>query len=243
VAPQLAKNRFLDIVHMLYQAILQEIVEETQQQEDILGLLLTGSVARGDALPGSDLDLRFILSPGHSRTFQSELRQGILVERGYADLTQAQSKLETNPMEVYAYLDGQILYDPEAIVAHLRTQARHFFATYQFPEKERHALAYWLMTARLKMHTALAADDLLKAAFITSTTSWKILEGLWAANEKPMPPLGSVWVHLRDLSKGPSHVEEVLKLLFCGETQQRIQTALDLIRWILAHLDREHAEV
>jgi len=194
-------------------------------------------------LPGSDLDLRFILSPGHSRSFQSELRQGILVERGYADLTRARSKLETNPMEVYAYLDGQILYDPEAIVAQLRTQAQHSFETYQLPEKERHALAYWLMTARLKLQTALSAEDLLKAAFITSTTSWKILEGLWAANEKPMPPVGSVWAHLKDLSKGSSHVEEVLKLLFCGDTQQRIQTALDLIGWILAHLDHDHAKV
>jgi predicted nucleotidyltransferase len=105
---------------MLYDVLLQEIVDEARTHEDILAILLTGSVARGDALPGSDLDLRFILSPGHSRTFQSEFRRGILIERGYADLAQAQSKLKTNPMEVYAYLDGQILYDPATILIQLR---------------------------------------------------------------------------------------------------------------------------
>jgi predicted nucleotidyltransferase len=226
---------------MLYDVLLQEIVDEARTHEDILGILLTGSVARGDALPGSDLDLRFILSPGHSRTFQSEFRRGILIERGYADLAQAQSKLKTNPMEVYAYLDGQILYDPAAILIQLRAQAQKYFETYQITEKEQQAIAYWLMSARLKMETALRANDLLKAAFIASTTSWKILEGLWATNSRPIPPSGSVWIHLKDLSKGPPHVAESLKTLFCGETQQRIQTAIDLIGWVLAHSNDENA--
>jgi hypothetical protein len=93
----------------LYQILLQELVEEAYQQEDIVGILLTGSVARGDALPGADLDVRYLLPEGKSRPFQSELHHGIVVERSYADLPRAQSNLEANPMEVYAYLDGRIL--------------------------------------------------------------------------------------------------------------------------------------
>ncbi|SRR5579883_346468 len=227
---------------MTYQTLLQEIVEEIRQQETILSLLLTGSVARGDALPGSDLDLRCILSPGHSRRFQSEFRQGILVELGYADLAQAQAKLENNPMEVYAYLDGQILYDPEAILIQLKTQAQHRFETYRMADKERRALAYWLLTARLKIHAALVGEDLLKAAFITSVNSWKILEGLWAANDRPMPPQGAVWAHLKDLSHGPPQVEGIVRSLFGGDTHQCIQAALDLIPWILARLDPDYIE-
>ncbi|GCE08278.1 nucleotidyltransferase domain-containing protein [Dictyobacter aurantiacus] len=42
---------------MLYQALLQAIVEEARQQEEIISVLLTGSVARGDAVEGTDLDL------------------------------------------------------------------------------------------------------------------------------------------------------------------------------------------
>jgi hypothetical protein len=166
-----------------------------------------------------------------------------LVEREYADLTEARLKLETNPMEVYAYLDGHILYDPVAVLTYLRTQAQKYIETYQLAEKEQHAIAYWLIAARLKIKAALTADDLLKAAFITSTTSWKILEGLWAINSRPMPPNGAVWAHLKDLLKGPLDVEALLTSLFCGETRQRIEAALDLIGWVLAHLDRGHAEM
>ncbi|BCL78148.1 DNA polymerase subunit beta [Ktedonobacteria bacterium brp13] len=180
-------------------------------QEDILGMLLTGSVARGDALPGSDLDVHYLLPPGKSRPFQSELHHGIVVERSYADLARAQSKLETNPMEVYAYLDGRILFDPLGTLMQLREQARKYFETYQFSEKERLGIAYWLKSARLKMTVALTADDLLKAAFVASTNS-------------------------KDLSKGPDEIERQLYYLFCGETQQRVQTAIDLIDWVLEHL-------
>jgi hypothetical protein len=93
----------------IYHVLLQQTVDEAMPQKDVLGILLVGSVARGDALPGADLDLRFILAPGVSRKAEPEVRQGILIERGYADMAQAQSKLATNPMKIYNYLDGRIL--------------------------------------------------------------------------------------------------------------------------------------
>ena len=187
----------------IYQILLQEILDESSQQSDVIGILLTGSVARGDVLPGSDLDLRFLLAPGSRRSFSAELRQGILVERGYADVSKALRKLDSNPMEVYAYLDGRILFDSQGALADLTEQARQRFAAYHVPDDERREIAYWLQSARIKMAAALTASDTLKAAYLTSTQSWPLLQGLWAANEKPLPPNGSVWVHLKDLSRGP----------------------------------------
>jgi predicted nucleotidyltransferase len=223
---------------LLYQALVQEIVEEASRQEEIIGVLLSGSVARGDALPGADLDLRFILAPGAKREFQRGLRDGVLVELGYADVTLAQAELETNPMEVYAYLDGRILYDPQGVLAHLQTLAQRRFATYQLPEPERERIIIWLEAARFKIRVAEREGQLLKAAFATGTVSWQIIEGLWAANNKPLPPNGSIWPHLKDLSQGPPDVEERLKLFFCGETEQRVRAALELLDWILASLER-----
>jgi len=220
----------------LYQQLLQEIVTEAREQDNILGILLIGSVGRGDALPGSDLDMRFILPTGMRRHLQSEVRYGVLVECGYADMALARSKLETKPMEVYAYLDGNILFDPLGLVEQLTEQAKHCFESYQCPEPERNAISYWLMSVRLKLLAALKAGDLLKGAYVSSTASWPILTGLWAANDRPIPPNGSVWVHLKDLSKGPPGVEELLRQFFGGETLHRIQTAIDLIDWIIAHL-------
>jgi hypothetical protein len=51
-----------------------------------------------------------------------------------------------------------------------------------------------------------------------------------------MPPNGSVWPHLKDLAKGPPDVEKQLVQLFCGETKERIQTAIELIDWIDASI-------
>jgi len=218
------------------------LVEEASQQEDIVGMLLTGSVARGDALPGSDLDVRYLLPEGRSRTFQPALHHGIVVERSYTDLPGAQSKLEVNPMEVYAYLDGRILFDPLGMLEHLTDRAKALFETYQFPQQEVDGLIYWLRSALLKMTVAQKAGDLLKAAFVGSTTSWHILMGLWAVNDKPMPPNGSVLVHLKDLWKRPYDLEGQINHFFCGETPHRVQTAIDLIDWILENLKSSKSE-
>jgi hypothetical protein len=217
----------------IHQTLLQEIIDEASQQPDIIGILLTGSVARGDALPGSDLDLRFLLTPGSSRPFSTEWRQGILVERGYADISKARRKLESNPMEIYGYLDGHILFDPQGVLADLREQARQRFAAYRVPDDERREIAHWLLSSRIKLTAALAARDTLKAAYLASTVSWQLLQGLWAANEKPVPPNGSVWVHLKDLSRGPQDVEEQLKQFLLDEPLSRAQIAINLINWIL----------
>jgi predicted nucleotidyltransferase len=131
-----ADQRMKSVRVAIYQTLLQEILDESSQQSDIIGILLTGSVARGDVLPGSNLDLRFLLTSDSNRSFSAELRQGILVERGYADMSKALSKLDSNPMEVYAYLDGRVLFDPQGALADLTEQARQRFAVYRVPDDE-----------------------------------------------------------------------------------------------------------
>ena len=86
------------------------------------------------------------------------------------------------------------------------------------------------------MNVALAAGDILKAAFVATTTSWEILVGLWAVSDKPIPPNSSIWFHLKDLLKVPPDLDATLNSLFCGETLTRVHTARNLIDWILSHL-------
>ncbi len=221
----------------IYQTLIQQIIDESMQQDDIRGILLVGSVARGDALPGTDLDLRFIVALGDRRETVPEVRQGILIESGFADMAQAQSQLVTNPMTVYGYLDGRILFDPEGLLVQLREQAIQRFEMYRYTKQERETTAHWLRSANLKIKVALAANDIRKAAFVATTTSWIILTGLWTVNDKPMPPNSSVWPHLKDLSKVPQDIEKVLQNLFCGETLVRVRTALDLIHWMMPFLE------
>ena len=83
-------------------------------------------------------------------------------------------RLEDRPMEVYRYLDGRVLYDPEDRLAVLADNARKRFEDYRTTEREKEHLAYWLRRARTKAIASREAGDSLRAAFVVSTSSWQI---------------------------------------------------------------------
>lgn len=220
-----------------HRTLLLAAIEEATRDDDVIGLLLTGSLARGDALPGTDLDLVMILAEGLSRPFRREVEREILVERTYVDEASAGVQLDAHPMWVYGHLDGSILYDPEKALERLRVYARDRLQAYETPAAHRDETAFLLRCSRDKMRVALGGGDLLKAAYVAGTSSWQIMEGLWAANDLPVPPNSSVRAHLRDLSKGPPEVERSYRELFLAGAAQRVQVALELIDWILIQLD------
>jgi hypothetical protein len=218
-----------------YEELLRRVVAAARGDDEIIGILLTGSMARGDALPGTDIDLRFILLDGVSRPFDSGMRDGILVERGFADLEMAQAELRSNSMNIYAYLDGRILHDPYGVLDSLKKQARRQFDEFEVSAEERASTAFLLGCARDKIRVALDGGDLLRAAFVAGTTSWGIMEGLWTANNRPLPPNSSIRPHLRDLS-GPIDVQAKYERLFLADTPERVRVTLELLDWIIARL-------
>ncbi|MCX7784081.1 MAG: nucleotidyltransferase domain-containing protein [Meiothermus sp.] len=217
-------------------SLIAQIVDKLKSDPKVMGVLLTGSRARGDATPGSDVDFWVLLSGVNERKFRSEEQQGYLVELHFRNLVQARDKLRRNPMELYSHLDGKILHDPEGKLAELRSEAEQLFHTYQMPEAERKALAYWLISARRKLQTALDEQAQLKMGYLASTQSWKILEGLWAANQKPMPPAGAVFAHLSKLEAPLPHFE-LMNALFNADPLTRSKTALTLIDWVLPRIN------
>ncbi|WP_405063139.1 nucleotidyltransferase domain-containing protein [Kribbella sp. NBC_01505] len=219
----------------MYDALLRGLVVEATADEEVVGVLLTGSLARGDALPGTDLDLRILLADGLSRPALDEMREGVPVERSYADEAAARAKLETAPMHVYAYLDGKILYDPQGALVRLKDFAQDRYDGYRATEAERAELAKNLRYPAEKIRVAMAGGDLLKAAFVTGTTTWFLMEGLWAANNRPLPPNSSVRPHLGDLA-GPPDVERLYRELFLADAERRVEVALYLYDWILGEI-------
>ncbi len=219
----------------VYEGLLGELVAEVVRDDEVVGVLLTGSLARGDALPGTDVDLRVILVDGVSRPALHEVRDGVPVEWGYADEAAARAAVDANPMHVYAYLDGRILHDPQGVLARLRQHAVERFEGYRVSEAGRDQLAESLRYPAEKIRVAVAGGDLLKAAFVSATCSWFLMEGLWAANDRPLPPNSSVRPHLRDLA-GPPEVESLYGDFFLGTAERRVEVALYLLDWILDEL-------
>lgn len=221
----------------MYEPLLSLLVEEARNDDEIVGLLLTGSLARGDALPGTDIDLRYIVVDGIRRDFDRSYRNGVLVERGFANEESAQAELAAQPMHVYAYLDGKVLYDPSGALGRLREQAQRRIEAYRTPNDQKARIAFLLGCTRDKIRVGLSGGDELRAVFAASTSSWHIIEGLWAANDRPLPPNSSVRPHLSDLHVGPADVQSRFRRLFLGDTRQRAETALELIEWIIAQLN------
>ncbi len=113
---------FSFITNEKHKKLVQTILNEYLFRDKVNGLMLIGSVARGDAYPDSDLDFYILLEEGQKKKFHSEMREDILVEYKSADFNQIQINFKNNPMELYSFLEGKILF------YHLHSQTCIIFA-------------------------------------------------------------------------------------------------------------------
>jgi predicted nucleotidyltransferase len=221
--------------HDAHRGLLRELAAEIAADVDAVAWMVYGSVAPGDAHPGSDVDVCVLLADGCRRPFAAEVRRGILVERKYVDAAAARERLAERPAEVYVHLDGRVVHDSAGGLAALRAEAEERFRAYRPPAEALPEMAHWLHSARVKIAAAVDAGDLLRAAYVAGVTSWPILEGLWLAGGRPMPPAGAVWAHLGDLADAPPRWW--VEALFLGEARERSRAAIRLIDAILIRLD------
>ncbi|MED1612342.1 nucleotidyltransferase domain-containing protein [Bacillus paranthracis] len=219
--------------HEQHKKIVQTIVAETLCTEKVNGFMLIGSVARGDAYPDSDLDFYILLEDGQKKKFHSETREGIFVEYKYADVNQILVNFKNNPMELYSFLEGEILFDKSGDLKKLKGIAISEFENYRVSSDKVKGIFHWLHSSFIKIQSALKANDELKASYIVHTSTWTLLEGIWAINNKPVPPAGSVLKYIKTLSIVPVNFEDYINRLFLGDTKDRIKAAMELIEWVL----------
>lgn len=221
------------IKHEQHKKLVQAIVAEILSIDKVTGCMLIGSVARGDAYPESDLDLYILLEDGQKKKFHSETREDILVEYKYADVNQILVNFKNNPMELYSFLEGEILFDKSGELKKLKEIAAYEFENYRVSSDKVKGISHWLHSSLIKIQSALKANDELKASYIVYTLIWTLLEGIWAINNKPTPPAGSVLRYIQTLPNKPIHLEALLHKLFLGDTKERIESAIVLMEWVL----------
>jgi len=214
--------------------ILRREVERLRQDPVVLGVMLTGSFAVGCAAPESDLDL-YVLC-GEER-FAADWVEGVLVETSFTTPASARAKLRAAPMETYRWQDAKLLYDPQGLLAGLALEARQAYETYAPPEALRRRLAHWLVSLDLKLSAALAIGDLLKGSYLASTNAWILLEAMWTANGRPIPPSGTAYRAYGQLAHFPCATW--FRDLFEGTTEQRAAHARSMIAWLVPRLKGE----
>ncbi|MBJ7968021.1 nucleotidyltransferase domain-containing protein [Bacillus cereus] len=223
-----------------HKKLVRTIQNDCSSKDEIIGLMLIGSVARGDANPDSDLDLYILLENEPPKKFHSEIRDNILIEYKYADFNQVQLNFNNNPMELYSFLEGKILFDNREFLKQLVEIAQYKYKNYCIPDNKIKGISHWLNSSLIKINAALKVNEELKASYIVNTSTWVMLEGIWAINNKPIPPAGSALVHIKALSNRLTNLDNLLNKVFLGNTTERINSAIIIIEWVLLNLEKKN---
>lgn len=207
-----------------HKKVLSALVESLKKKN--LAVLVTGSVARGDALEHSDLDLLVISKKGHS--FKERTVEGILVEIRTNTIHGFIKKMDQDPMNIYQWLDAQPEYDPDNILPHLKDHAQKIFDGYspiKFPKK-------WLKSAKKKIESARVIENKLVLSFHTSNSLWKVVEGFYFINAVPLPPSSTAFKKIKTLKKLPENFEVLWEQTLTGDLDERAHTLLLFIEFI-----------
>lgn len=221
-----------------HRTVVAELLAEAQARPEVAGVLLIGSLARGNPVPGSDVDVLLLMDDGHSaeRPTQHEERHGIWVELHRRDSTWATAQMDRDPEWIYAYTEGRILHDPRSDLARLVAVAHDRFAAYRTPPGEKARLAFLADRTRDKVAAALTAGDLDRAATIVGFGAGGIIRLLWAAYDRPIIGPTNIWHHLPDLTGFPPEVSQQARALLLGDATERTEAAIAICDVIVAHL-------
>lgn len=216
--------------------VLERTLADLRADPDVLGVLLVGSWARGDALRGSDVDLEVLVRTPSAGGFRAHREGEVLVEVHRLDAEAWRRRLRSRPMALYAFRDGRVLHQRDGALDALARLAGELWAGHRWSDDQVRATLHWLESARVKVRAASEEGDALRAALIVSTSLWKTLEALWIVNGLPMPPVGGLLAHLPDLERTPPDFEAEMEALLLGESSERLMAGLRLMDWAAGEL-------
>lgn len=185
-----------------------------------------GSVACGCASENSDLDIMVLCN---ENKFEVKYIDNIMVEIIYITYERCLEKLNNSSMEVYHYLKSRIEYDNGNLNKLIKI-AYYNYENYIPPVDYIKSVTHWLKSTKLKLSSSINQKNDINSTFYASTNAWKVLEGIWMVNSKPMPPSSSVLRFYNELPKKPC--ENWFEKLF---SRNGIDTLfmLEVIDWIL----------
>lgn len=115
----------------LQEEVLEEVVTELKADENLLGILLFGSVASGTQTWKSDIDLIFVYDNHEPPSgLVNRWLDGIEVQYFFTTLDALIQNQETVPYLLHMFCDTRILFDRHGTVAPVVERLRHYFATH-----------------------------------------------------------------------------------------------------------------
>lgn len=207
----------------------QEVINKISKQliPNSRAIFVTGSVANNEATSKSDLDMLVITLSDHF--FEDKEIDGIVVETKGNTIDGFKLKMETNPINVYQWLDAKPIFDPENLLVDIHNFAQNIidnFTPSDFPRK-------WLKSAKIKIESAQKDRNELLLGFNVSTILWKIIEGLYTINSLPTPPSSTAFRKVTDLENVPLNFSIIWSEALTGDLDIRTKATLTLIYFLL----------
>ena len=208
----------------------QYVQEMLEKRDDIVGAFVVGSVARGDASEGSDIDLGLVAEGMESEVLEragiDTWRDGVYIEAALAPVEQYAdvNKVLLDKYAATQMNDALILYDPEGILARVQEGVR---AVYMEPcnlGMRVHPILNSLHESLVGLEAAAAAGDLVAVCSHVAEIGLQVpqvpllLKGISPSSSKPLAQLERVSPELKDricqwLGSAPMGASDVRALL------------------------------
>ncbi len=167
--------------------VFEKKVNELKADDRVMGILITGSLARGTETEYSDLD---IIAIGDKNEIIEEVIDGIPVETHYNKVESIKKWFIADPPSCYLYTYGKVVYEREKVLGDLIKTAKNRLDTYEVTDIRKVYLNHKLGALKEKLTASLALKDEQKINYLVCNNFKMLLESVYALNSLPVPPQG-----------------------------------------------------
>ncbi|MBG0830712.1 nucleotidyltransferase domain-containing protein [Planomonospora sp. ID67723] len=216
----------------LHHALAVRAAGELAARDDVLAVLIGGSVARREHRPTSDVDLLVVTAEQTSLPVSRRtVRDGLLVEwiaRTEAAWLARFDRARTSWL--FAFLEGEVVHD-SGPAERLAARARAVLETYRTSVEARQNLASLLWHGQAKLDRAAESGDVREQGFWSSICVETVVDALYAIHDVPRTAGSRRMAHLRMVPL-TEHEEDLLDALLTAPARERFQA----LRHLMAHL-------
>ena len=211
-----------------HREVAERIGLELADRDDVLAVLLGGSVGRGEHLATSDVDLAVVTTEDASLEGSRRLVDGLLVECGAFSEAGWLARFDRPKTSwLYSFLEAVVLVDTGPADRLVRA-AQELLTTYRTPTELRELLATFLWHCQAKLDRAAAASRARDLGFWAAFCTGTVLDGLYAVHDVPLPSGARrlAYLHLLPLSTDD---DALIEQMLTGDPATRLEATRILV--------------
>jgi predicted nucleotidyltransferase len=213
----------------LHLIVAERTAAALAERPDVLTVMIAGSVARGQHVASSDVDLLVVSSEDADLpTSERSLVDGLLVEwiaRSEPDWLSRFDRPKTSWL--YAFLDARVVSDRGPGVR-LQTAARDVLSTYRTGSALRELLATWLWHGQAKLDRARDNPDPMVRGYWAALFVETVADSLFAVHDVPLPA-GARRLDYLHMVALTARETELLDATLTGDTERRFDATCALV--------------